>query len=47
VVLNECEIWPLTIREECRLRAYEKWVLRNVFGFKRKNITGDSEKTAQ
>ena len=35
-VLYECEIWPFTIREESWLRAFEKWVLRKIFWFKRK-----------
>ena len=31
----------LTLREECRLRVFEKRVLRKVFGPKRDEVTGD------
>jgi hypothetical protein len=32
VVLYVCETWSLTVREECRLRVFEKRVLRKIFG---------------
>jgi hypothetical protein len=32
VVLCGCEIWSLILREEHRLRAFEKRVLRRIFG---------------
>jgi hypothetical protein len=35
VVLYECEIWSLTLREEHRLRMFENKVLRRIFGPKR------------
>jgi hypothetical protein len=35
VVLYGCEIWSLTLREEHRLRVFEKRVLRRIFGPKR------------
>jgi hypothetical protein len=35
VILNGCEIWSLTLREERRLR-----VLRRIFGPKRDEVTG-------
>jgi hypothetical protein len=35
VVLYVCKTWSLTLREECRLRIFEK-VLRKIFGPKRK-----------
>jgi hypothetical protein len=35
VVLYECETWPLTLREEHRLRVFENRVLRRIFGPKR------------
>jgi uncharacterized membrane protein len=35
VVLNGCEIWSLTLREEHRLRVFENRVLRRMFGPKR------------
>jgi hypothetical protein len=31
VVLYGCEIWSLTLREECRLRVFENKVLRRIF----------------
>jgi hypothetical protein len=31
VVLYRCETWSLILREERRLRVYEKWVLRRIF----------------
>jgi hypothetical protein len=34
VVLYGCEDWSLTLREEHRLRVYEKRVLRKIFGLK-------------
>jgi hypothetical protein len=35
VVLNGCETWSLTLREEHRLRVFENRVLRRIFGPKR------------
>jgi hypothetical protein len=35
VVLNGCETWSLTLREEHRLRVFENRVLRGIFGPKR------------
>ena len=32
VVLYGCETWSLTLREECRLRVFEKRILRRIFG---------------
>jgi len=40
VVLYECETWSLTLREEHRLRVFEKRVLRRIFGHKRDEVTG-------
>jgi hypothetical protein len=34
VVLYECETWLLKLREECRLRVFEKRVLKIVFGIR-------------
>ena len=31
VVLCDCEIWYLTLREECRLRVFQNRVLRRIF----------------
>jgi hypothetical protein len=41
VVLYRCETWSLTLREEHRLRVFEKRVLRRIFGSKREEVTGD------
>jgi hypothetical protein len=38
VVLYECEIWSLTLREEHRLRSFENRVLRRTSGLKREEI---------
>jgi hypothetical protein len=35
-VLYGCENWSLTLKEEHRLRAFEKRVLRRIFGSRRK-----------
>jgi hypothetical protein len=34
VLLNGCGTWPLTLREECRLRVFEKRIPRRIFGQK-------------
>ena len=39
IVLNGCETWLLTLREECRLRVFENRVLRRVFGPRRDEVT--------
>jgi len=44
VVLYGCETWMLTLREECRLRVFENRVLRNKFGPKRDEVTGEWRK---
>jgi hypothetical protein len=40
VVLYGCETWSLTLREEHRLKVFEKRVLRRIFGPKRDEVTG-------
>jgi hypothetical protein len=40
VVLYRCETWPLTIKEEHRLRVFENRVLRKIFGLKRNKMVG-------
>jgi hypothetical protein len=40
VVLYGCETWPLTVREEHKLRVSENRVLRRIFGPKRDGMTG-------
>jgi len=44
VVLYGCETWSLTLKEERRLRVFENWVLRRVFGPKRDEVTGEWKK---
>jgi hypothetical protein len=41
VVLYSCATWPLTLREEHRLRVFENRVLRRIFGPRRDEVTGD------
>ena len=38
VVLCGCENWPLTVREERRLRVFEDRVLRRIFGPRRSKV---------
>jgi hypothetical protein len=40
VVLYGCETWYLTLREEHRLRVFEKRLLRTIFGSKREEVEG-------
>jgi hypothetical protein len=40
VVLYGREIWSVTLREEHRLRVFEKRILRIIFGPKRGEIIG-------
>jgi hypothetical protein len=44
VVLYGCETWSLTLREEHRLRVFEKRVLRRIFGPKGDEVTGEWRK---
>jgi len=37
-VLYGCETWSLTLRAECRLRVFEKRMLRRIFGSKRDEV---------
>jgi hypothetical protein len=43
-VLYDCETWTLTIKEEHILRAFDNWVLRNIFEIKREKIMGNLRK---
>jgi hypothetical protein len=43
-VLNVCETWLLTLREEYRMRVFENRVLRRIFGPKRDRVAGEWEK---
>jgi hypothetical protein len=44
VVLDGCETWSLTLREEHRLGMFENRVLRRIFGPKRDEVTGEGRK---
>jgi hypothetical protein len=44
MVLNGCETWSLTLREEHRLRVFENRMLKRIFGPKRDEVTGDWRK---
>lgn len=35
VIFCGCETWPLTLREDRRLRVFESSVLRRIFGSKK------------
>ena len=39
-----CGVVLLTLREEHRLRVFENWVLRRIFGSKRDEVTGEWRK---
>jgi hypothetical protein len=44
VVLNGCEPWSRPLREEHRLRVFENRVVREIFGTKRDEVTGNWRK---
>ena len=44
VIFYGCETWPLTLREERRLRVFENRVLRIIFGPKREEVTEEWKK---
>jgi hypothetical protein len=44
VVLDGCETWSRTLREECKLRVFENWVLRRIVGPKRDEVTGEQRR---
>ena len=44
LVLFGCEAWSLTLREERRLRVFENWVLRKIFGPTKDGVTGERRK---
>ena len=43
-LLNGCETWSLTLREERRLRVFENRMLRRIFVPKRDEVTGEWRK---
>jgi hypothetical protein len=42
--LYGCETWSLNLSEERRLRLFENWVLRGIFGTGRDEVTGEWKK---
>jgi hypothetical protein len=44
VVLYGCETWPLTLKKEHGLKAFENRMLRRIFGPKRDEVTGEWRK---
>jgi hypothetical protein len=40
VVLYGCEIWPLTLREDCRMRVFGNRVVRRIFKPSSDEVTG-------
>jgi hypothetical protein len=44
-VVNGCETWSLTVREECRLRVFEKSVLRRILWPRREGKRGVEKTT--
>jgi hypothetical protein len=38
-ILYQCETWPLTLREEHKLKVFKYRVLRRIFGQKRDEVT--------
>ena len=43
-VVYGCKTWWLTLREERRLRVFEKRVFRRIFGPKTDEVTGECRK---
>ena len=43
LILYGFETWPITLREEHRLRVFENRVLRRIFGPKKDKVTGSRE----
>ena len=44
VVLDGCETWSLILTEEHKLRVFQNKILREIFGVKRNEITGERSK---
>ena len=44
LALYECKTWSVTLREEHRLEVLENWVLREIFGPKGYEVTGELRK---
>ena len=43
VVFFGCETWPIILREERRLKVFEKRMLRKMFGYERERVTGSAK----
>jgi hypothetical protein len=43
-VLNGCETWSLSSKEDRRLRVFENWALRRIFGPKKDEVTYECRK---
>ena len=41
MLLNGCETWSLTLREERSLRVFDSRVPRRIFGLRRDEVTGE------
>ena len=46
-VLNGCEIWSLTLRDERRLWVFENRVLRGIYGPKKDEVNTGAEKATR
>jgi hypothetical protein len=44
VVLYRCKTLCLTLREEHKLRVFEKRILRRIFGYRRNEVMGGGER---
>jgi hypothetical protein len=44
VVFYGCETWPVILREERRLKVFEKRMLRKMIGYERERVTGELRK---
>jgi hypothetical protein len=44
LVMYGCETWSLPLKEEHRLRMFVNRVIREIFGPKREEVTGDWRK---
>jgi hypothetical protein len=45
IVVYGCETWSLTLQKEHRLKVFESRVLREIYGPKRDEVTGEWKKT--
>ena len=45
VVFYGCVTWLIILREERRLKVFEKRMLRKMFGYEKERVTGEWKKT--